>query len=164
MPNKWQQRLMCATPGIFVKNASVCTGYGGLEPIDSGFAPHAIIINLGQNDFGSTPDHVPSASMWINAYTAFVRNISATYDAEPVRPIFFLACGGMDTKYCNATAAAVHSMNTKGLLVYFLDISASGAGAWKNGSTEGCDSHPSVTSHALMAAQAEPTVRTVMGW
>jgi hypothetical protein len=169
MPKSWQQRLMCSEPGVFVKPSSVCSWVSGAQdPVDFSFAPHAVVINLGQNDFGTTPKHMPSSMLWTTAYTAFVRNISASYAAQAVDPVFFLACGGMDTRYCNATAAAVSSMQEEGMPVHFLDIRAAGAAAWINGSTEGCPgtpgSHPSVESHALMAKAAEPAVRAALGW
>lgn len=99
MPLKWQQRLMCATDGVFIKSAGVCDGLGGLEPLDTdpALTPHAVIINLGQNDYGS--GHIPSKSLWIKAYTSFVKNISATYGGlASSPPQFFLACGGMADK------------------------------------------------------------------
>jgi hypothetical protein len=80
------------------------------------------VINLGQNDFGA--GHIPTAALWVSAYTAFVKNISATYGTSPE---FFLACGGMDDKYCSDTQAAVQSMNAGGLKnVHYLDISSAG--------------------------------------
>ena len=95
-------------------------GLGGLEPLDTRLPPHAVVINLGQNDYGA--GHTPSSSLWVAAYSAFVRNISATYGTSPE---FFLACGGMDDKYCSDTQAAVRSMNAEGLQnVHYLDIAA----------------------------------------
>jgi hypothetical protein len=46
MPRKWQQRLMCASDGVFIQPAGVCEGLGGLEPLDTSLPPHAVIINL----------------------------------------------------------------------------------------------------------------------
>jgi hypothetical protein len=167
MPTKWQQRLMCATDGVFIQKQGVCGGLGGLEPLDVSTPPHVVVINLGQNDFGA--GHIPSRQLWVAAYTDFVRNITATYAAAQP-PHFFLACGGMADKYCNDTQAAVGSMRAaKGWTnVHYLDVTMAGAGAWKNRSTEGCPgspgSHPSFVSHALMAKAAEPFVRKVMNW
>ena len=52
--------------------------------------------------------------------------------------------------------------------VHYLDITRAGAGAWQNGTTEGCPgtpgSHPSWVSHKLMAEVAQPMVKRVMGW
>ena len=158
---------MCATDGVFIKSKGVCSGLGGLEPLDVSAPPHAVIINLGQNDYGA--GHIPSSQMWISAYTNFVANITATYHAA-IPPRFFLACGGMADKYCKDTEQAAQHMRTHGGLtnVFYLDITLAGAGAWKNGTTEGCPgspgSHPSFVSHALMAKAAESTVREAMGW
>ena len=164
MPRKWQQRLMCATDGVFIKTGGVCHGLGGLEPLDVSLPPHAVLINLGQNDYGA--DHIPNTTEWVAAYTDFVKNISATYRSTPH---FFLACGGMADKYCLDTEAAVRSMNSAGLgNVHYLDLTAAGASAFQNGTTQGCPghpgSHPSWVSHALMAEVSEPVVRRVMGW
>ena len=81
MPRKWQQRLMCATDGVFVKTGGVCHGLGGLEPLDVSLPPHAVLINLGQDDYGA--DHIPNTTEWVAAYTDFVKNISATYRSMP---------------------------------------------------------------------------------
>eukprot|EP00729_Bicosta_minor_P007398 gene7398-18685_t len=166
MPYKWQQRLMCATDGVFVKKAGVCNDLGGLQPLDTSTPPHAVIINLGQNDYGA--GHTPTTSHWIAAYTSFLRNISSTY-AKNGAGTARAACGGMDSKYCNDTQAAIRSMAAAGMNnVHYLDLTKAGAGAYANGTTEGCPgtpgSHPSYISHALMAKTAEPTVRKVMGW
>ena len=87
---------MLEQDGVFIKDSGVCKGLGGLKPLDAALAPQAVIINLGQNDYGAPP-HQPTTSQWVAAYTHFVRNITATYssvranDAGP--PRFFLACG-----------------------------------------------------------------------
>jgi len=48
MPEKWHQKLSCAFPG------GPCAHVGGGEE-PAPFAPHAVVINLGQNDYGGAP-------------------------------------------------------------------------------------------------------------
>jgi len=149
----------------------------GTEPLNATklFMPHAVIIDLGQNDYGMPGPHLPKMSFWVASYTNFVRQIISTYEgggsalSDYAPPQFFLSCGGMDTKYCADTQAAVRSMTRAGMAnVHFLDVSAAGAGGGKNLTTEGCPgtpgSHPSWRSHLAMADAAEPLVAKTMGW
>ena len=44
MPRKWQQRLMCATDGVFTQPSGICHGLGGLEPLDTATPPQAFVV------------------------------------------------------------------------------------------------------------------------
>ena len=47
MPAKWQQRLMCATDGVFTQPSGICHGLGGLEPLDTATPPQAFVVGKG---------------------------------------------------------------------------------------------------------------------
>ena len=103
---------MCARPAVFVSAEHVCTDLAaiGTEPLNATktFNPHAVLINLGQNDYGV--GHIPTSAVWARAYRAFVEEIMGTYN-DPGRAVqFFLVCGGNDSKYCEDTKQAVVGM------------------------------------------------------
>jgi hypothetical protein len=166
MPKKWQQRLFCATDGVFTQEGGICDGLGGLQPLDTSTPPQAMIVDLGSNDYGS--GHIPTTSLWVEAYTDFVRNISATYSPPPEIFLTVSHCVGKNAsiKYCADTRAAFNSMKAAGVEnVHFLDITVNGTGAWNTPpGTIGCDQHPSQTAHALMGNIAAPKVKAAMGW
>ena len=54
-----------------------CLGLGGDAPLDTTFAPQAVLINLGGNDYGKPPK-CPTTQQWVQHYPWFVGNISAT--------------------------------------------------------------------------------------
>lgn len=58
----------------------------------SNYEPDAVVINLGTNDFSTTP--VPSQLMFENAYRNFLNQIRQAYSEEM---IFFLVCGPMSS-------------------------------------------------------------------
>ena len=92
----------------------------------------------------------------------FMQNITALY-APPEPIVFFLACGGMSSKYCNDTQAAVASMNLAGHSnVHYLDLTPSSVGV--ESKYMGCAGHPSWIGHAKAAAIAEPIVKSALGW
>jgi len=172
LPALQPHRLMCdAEVGAALPRH--CPGLGGGAPLTAADGtPDAIVINLGQNDFGKpahidpvtgkpVPNHLPSPGQWALHYSWFLGNMTALY--APNLPTYFLACGGMAPKYCNDTKAAVQQMNDAGMAnVYFLDITASSVGA--NASYMGCAGHPSWIGHSKAADIAEPIVKQVMGW
>ena len=173
MPHSWKRRLMCTAPGVFMKPDQACSELVDIDlPLNNTdmFLPHAVIINLGQNDFGA--GHTPTYTQWLAGYRNFLHEITSTYASQNLmaapRIQFFLACGGMANLYCNDTRTVVQDLTADGLFgVHYLDVTAAGAGSANNG-TEGCPgtpgSHPSSFSHEHMAALAEPVVRQAMGW
>jgi hypothetical protein len=175
IPEKWQHRLACALDTC----KDLAQGMRAPQP----YAPDAVLINLGQNDYGApahtdpktgkhVPSHLPTPLEWTQNYELFLQNISAAAKAVPGSkpPQFFLACGGMSPKYCANTQAAVQAMNAKGQSnVHYLDITNSSVG--RNVTSEGhafaymgCGGHPSWLGHAAAARIAEPIVKAALGW
>ena len=84
-----------------------CLGDPGCPKVPPApFEPHAVLINLGQNDYGKpahvdpstgkpVKNHLPPTAMWVRNYAWFLGNITA---AQKTAPEFFLACGGMQDK------------------------------------------------------------------
>eukprot|EP01052_Picozoa_sp_SAG31_P041540 SAG31_NODE_6329_length_2064_cov_1.551654_2_plen_244_part_00 len=170
IPEKWGHRLSCALDTCQDLTA-------GMEPPALDWAPDAVLINLGQNDYGlpahvdpktghHIPNHLPSPTQWTDNYQLFIANITAAAKKVPGNhhlPHFFLACGGMSPKYCNNTARAVAAMKANGMAnVHYLDITASSVGA--NPKFMGCGGHPSWIGHEKAAQIAEPQVKAALRW
>ena len=82
IPEKWPFRLNCAANKdgyCFGKDAP---GINTTAPLDPARVPDAVLINLGQNDYGKAPDHLPNRSLWTTHYTSFVQTITSTYLAQ----------------------------------------------------------------------------------
>jgi hypothetical protein len=174
MPEKWKHSLDCNTmgPGPSAKDphGRGCPG-GENSSIATSFEPDAVLINLGQNDYGRpahidpktgkpVKNHLPPTELWVQNYQWFIANITAKA-ARP--PQIFLACGGMADKYCNDTKATVAHMNAIGHHnVHYIDLTP--ASADKDPKYMGCANHPSWIAHRAMADIATPLVKGVMGW
>jgi hypothetical protein len=173
IPAKWPRRLSCANNRGEDPDRA-CPGLGGNEPLDTPFAPQAVLINLGGNDYGKPPK-CPVTEQWVQHYPWFVGNISKTYDGTGAhKPTFFLVGGYGDgitkCKNYHDTKAAVASMHAAGLSnVHFLDLTMDGrvlnetTGFIQDNAT-GCANHPSWIRNDMMAAIAVPKVKAALGW
>ena len=174
MPQKWQHALDCATIGDDCKGSLNASA-------PAAWAPQAVLINLGQNDYGKPAhkdpktgkqikNHLPPPALWAQNYGWFIGNITAaaaaangSAGAAKTPPEFFLACGGMADKYCNNTMAAVAEMNAAGHKnVHYVDLTPSSTD--KDPKYMGCGNHPSWLGHKKAAEIATPIVEKVMGW
>jgi len=99
----------------------------------------------------------------VRANIYLVGNVTQRYRATPGSIEFFLSCGGMSTRMCNDTLAAVGAVRALGYHAHFLNVSA-GGNAQGNRTRIGCVGHPSFISHREMAAIGEPVIRKAMGW
>ena len=126
----------------------------------SRYQPHVVVINLGTNDF-STPGE-PDQSTFSNAYRGFVQHLRQKY------PAAFILC-------LNPTG--IGSSNGDGESVPFNYISAVVAGLKAAGDTKieahrltfnttgnGCDYHPTIATHASMAASLTTKLKSLLGW
>jgi hypothetical protein len=170
MPQKWQHSLDCATIG------SDCKGSLNNSAPATDWAPDAVLINLGQNDYGAPAhkdpktgkelkNHRPPPALWAQNYEWFIGNITsaARKSGANTPPEFFLACGGMADKYCNDTMAAVAQMNAAGHKnIHYVDLTPSSTD--KDPKYMGCGNHPSWLGHKKAAEIATPIVQKVMGW
>lgn len=124
----------------------------------SKFAPDAVVINLGTNDFGMGD---PSVAFQ-NTYTEFVRDLRGHYPAAR----FFLAVGPMlggaqytlASGYLRGVIAARADAGDKNLTLLELgtqDMAADGVG---------CDYHPSLKTHQKMADKMTAALRADLAW
>ena len=152
------------------------TGAHGLYPWrpgkdGGGWAPHAVVINLGTNDFqpGRETDGAFLAA-FVEAYVAFVTQLAEAYAkvAEAGRgpPAFFLGVGPMRTTYAAAVREVLRRLAgppgqkaPTGIEAYFLDLALP-----EGVELGGCNSHPAAAAQRAMAEKARPVIAQAMGW
>jgi lysophospholipase L1-like esterase len=123
----------------------------------AGWAPDAVVVSLGTNDFSTG---LPEREAWVSAYVAFVRRIRARHpsagvvltegaivsDAEPARPARTTLAAFLDEAVRRlADRRIVHAPSARH-------------------PGDACDVHPTAAEHAAMARELEPSVRAVAGW
>jgi len=124
----------------------------------SRFVPHAVVINLGSNDFAKGD---PGAAFG-TAYLEFVSMLRGHYPSAR----FFLALGPMlspqdypkAAAYLNAVISARAKAGDKNLSL--LEFGA------QDGDADGfgCDFHPSLKTHRKMADKLRAALKADLGW
>ncbi len=127
------------------------------------YTPHAVVVNLGTNDFGH--DLAP-AEPFETAYYDFVMTLRRTYPTAYI----VMALGPMleDTEknhhqlsaarqMLQAVSARLHQAQVT--QVGFLEFPAQ-----RGEHGFGCDYHPSLTTHAHMGAQLAATLKATLQW
>ncbi|HEY6727006.1 MAG TPA: SGNH/GDSL hydrolase family protein [Polyangiaceae bacterium] len=125
----------------------------------SRWQPHAVVVNLGTNDFSTEVD--PTPAEFEAAYVALLGRIRAAYaDAVifcTIGPMLF----GEDLETARgAIARAVHARIAAGdaaVKVFELAPTNPAHGY-------GCDWHPSVRTHQVMADTLTAVLRAELGW
>ena len=130
----------------------------------STWVPHAVVVNLGTNDFGPRN---PTEKEWQDAYRGFIETIRKSAPQCHV----FCAVGSMmsDNYPPGRKALSTVRQYTTGLVetlrkggdkkVHYVEFDVQDA---KNGL--GADWHPSVKTHRLMADKLIPAVKKELGW
>ena len=122
------------------------------------FVPHAVVINLGTNDFAKG-DPGPA---FRSAYLKFVGDLRTHYPSAR----FFLALGPMLSRddyakafsYLSAVIAERATAGDENLTL--LELGSQDAGA----DGLGCDYHPSRKTHQKMAAKLQAALEADLGW
>lgn len=120
--------------------------------------PDVVVINLGDNDFGPGDPGQP----YVNAYISFVKQVRARYP----QAFILLAVGSMmiDPILAQAelyTHQVINQLASEGdTRISFVDLGQQNASA----DGLGCGSHPSVATHAHMAAKLTAAIKQVTGW
>ncbi len=124
----------------------------------SAWQPHAVVVNLGTNDFGTMVD--PPQADFETAYAALLARIRAAY---PDAVIFCTLGPGSGTEHttslgfiANAVQARVAEGDTK-VTTFALPATNSSDGY-------GCDWHPSLRTHERMAEALTAALRAELGW
>ena len=83
MPEKWKQSLDCQTPGWGSRGCNKRTGYDIPGADLAAFGPHAVLINLGQNDYGKPAHTDPKTGKPVKSHlpVGFARIVAFDTDA-----------------------------------------------------------------------------------
>jgi hypothetical protein len=144
-------------------------GFFGQFPYDFATAPrpHAVVLNLGENDFSD--GHGANASFvaaFTAAYVAFVANVTAAYGAGPgtgtggaTLPVF-ATIAPHEQGQSAGILPAVAALEAAGYPVTFLTATVPLPPALP----DGCGGHPGPTIHAAAAARAAPAIAATRSW
>lgn len=128
----------------------------------SRFLPDAVLINLGENDWGggkcgTTPG---CPAKFTEAYVEYVHHISEVYAKAGKKGAitFFLTIGPHEHGQSTAILPAVQQLQSSGVKAVFLNATVPDYG------TIGCGGHPGVTIHHASFLRAQPVIAAAMGW
>lgn len=131
--------------------------------------PQGVLIYCGTNDF----DQGESAALDA-AYTAgllaFMTNVTQHHYGTPASPAnitFFAVLGPMSpTAPVNATLAAIEQSNALGFRLILINATTACSvdGLSVVGCTDGCATHPGLSSHRNIARAAAPIIEAALGW
>jgi len=127
------------------------------------YTPDVVVLNLGTNDFAHSN---PDSTFFSTTYLAFVRNIRKNY---PKTQIFCIeGCMLNDDspnnrkakttlkKHIEVIVAKLHSEGDKSIYSFFFN-------GMKNDEL-GCDWHPNVKKHQIMATDLTEFIKSKTGW
>jgi lysophospholipase L1-like esterase len=118
--------------------------------------PHAVIINLGTNDFSTQPE--PPEQVFAQGYEALIADVRRVY---PEVPIFCVAGPRMQGPANTYIQAIVQRQRAKDGGRTHLALLQD---TLQRPADYGCDSHPGITGHRKMADQLKPVLSSVLGW
>lgn len=125
--------------------------------------PDALVVHLGGNDFFADGDHdgKPEPIDHEAFHEAFVRFLVRTRQVYPHAPVFVALApmlkGAMRNDARASLARVVEARRAAG------DASVELLELEEQGDRVGCDSHPNVAMHRVMAAQVEKAIRARLG-
>jgi lysophospholipase L1-like esterase len=124
----------------------------------AGWQPQAVVVNLGTNDYSTTPH--PAGELFLQGYTNLIFKIRARY---PDAHIFAVGGPIMVNPAVDTIRSVVTQMNQ--VLgddrVHFVEIENN---LEYSAADYGCDWHPNASGHAKIAAQLAPAISRVLGW
>jgi len=121
-------------------------------------APDAVVINLGTNDYSTTPH--PAGEVFLQGYTNLIFKVREKY---PEAHIFAVA-GPLMVGPAEETIRSVVTQMNEVLnddRVHYVQIENT---LELSAVDFGCDWHPNVSGQAKIAAQLAPAIAGVMGW
>lgn len=125
----------------------------------SKFQPHAIVINLGTNDFSTEQD--PTQSQFEDAYVAFLDHIRSKYSDAWILGTVGPLLSGSDLEtarsYIANAVARRASMGDSKVKAFELSPTDPADGY-------GCDYHPSLKTHQKMAVELTSELEATLGW
>ncbi|KNY27194.1 lipolytic protein G-D-S-L family [Pseudobacteroides cellulosolvens ATCC 35603 = DSM 2933] len=122
------------------------------------YIPHAVVINIGTNDFSTV---TPDKTKFINNYKALISKIRTNYPDAHIFCTIGPMMWGSGLESCKSYVTdVVNDFKSKGdLKVYMMEYPQQSE---TNGYGE--DWHPSLKTHQLMADQLTKEIKTKLGW
>jgi lysophospholipase L1-like esterase len=122
------------------------------------WVPDAVVINLGTNDFSTTPH--PEGELFLEGYTNLIWKVRNLY---PRAQIFAVAGPLMVGPAEDTIRSVVTQMNQvlKDDRVHFVLIENT---LELTAADFGCDWHPNASGQAKIAAQLSPAIAEILGW
>jgi lysophospholipase L1-like esterase len=125
----------------------------------SRFQPQAVVINLGTNDFSTDSD--PSEAEFVAAYVALLERVRGAYPEAMILCTVGPLLNGADLTtardYIESAVAQRLAAGDAGLRTFELDPQDPSNGL-------GCDYHPSLVTHEIMADLLTATLQVELGW
>ena len=122
------------------------------------WVPDAVVINLGTNDFSTTPH--PAGELFLNGYTNLIFKVRDLYPEAHI----FAVGGPLMAGPAEDTIRSVVTQMTQVLgdaRVHYVPI----ANTLELTAVDfGCDWHPNASGQAKIAAQLAPAIADVLGW
>jgi lysophospholipase L1-like esterase len=125
----------------------------------SRFQPQAVVINLGTNDFSTDSD--PSEAEFVSAYAALLERVRGVYPSALVLCTVGPLLNGTDLTTARAQIESAVAQRVAagdaGLRTFELAPQDASNGL-------GCDYHPSLVTHEIMADVLTATLEIELGW
>jgi lysophospholipase L1-like esterase len=119
----------------------------------TGWVPDVVVVNLGVNDFSTEPR--PDTDFFVNGYVKFLARIRNCYPSAPI--VCFNDLGW--PFYAENVRKAVETRRKQGdRLISFADYPGF------KPEEMGCDYHPKVAGHRVIADVLVRYLRKLMGW
>ena len=112
--------------------------------------PDVIVINLGTNDWAKGDP----GQAYVTAYTAFVKKLRGYYPNAHI----FGAMGPQENRSQAHAYVETAIANANDPKAHYLKLAAQGSVGY------GCDYHPNVAQHQLMANAAVAAIKSATGW
>jgi hypothetical protein len=125
----------------------------------SRFQPQAVVINLGTNDFSTTVD--PAEQEFVDAYVTLLERVRAAYPEALILCTVGPLLGGADLTTAQAYIASAVQQRTEAgdASVQTFDLAPQNPADGL-----GCDYHPSLRTHEIMADVLTGVLGTELGW
>ena len=118
--------------------------------------PHAVIINLGTNDYSTNDD--PSEQAFTDGYRDFLLHVRSKYpDARILCTCGPLLWGDEHARVQRMIAAAVEATGDDAITTFEIPPQNTAEGV-------GCHSHPNIKTHEKMAALLVAELKARLGW
>lgn len=125
----------------------------------SRFQPHAVVINLGTNDFSTSQD--PTQAEFEAAYANLIRRVRSHYRDAVILCTIGPMLSGEDLlrvrSYIDNVVKAFNAAGDAKVGAFELKPQDAADGF-------GCDWHPSLATHQKLAAQVSQALRAALGW